>query len=106
MYLASWGVHDTATVQPISYFKSKVQAKICTTKLFVVPRMGKKHVKKRYKSQDSCLMFMNSIEDWGRNPGSRAWTFHTLDNSMPRPWTFDDCEYQAWFLNFSEILLS
>jgi hypothetical protein len=26
------------------------------------------------KSQDFCLMFMNSMEDGIRNPGSRLWT--------------------------------
>ncbi len=32
------------------------------------------------KSRDFCLMFMNSMEDERRNPGSRPWTFKTREN--------------------------
>jgi hypothetical protein len=39
-------------------------------------------------------MFMNSMEDRGRNPRSRPWTSKTRENPGSRPWTFVDCEYQ------------
>jgi hypothetical protein len=57
------------------------------------------------KSRDFSLMFMNSMEDWRENPGSRPWTYKTWENPGSRPWTFDDYEYQLWrrraLLNFS-----
>jgi hypothetical protein len=40
------------------------------------------------KSRDFCLMFMYSMEDGRRNPGSRPWTFETQENPGSRPWTF------------------
>jgi hypothetical protein len=48
------------------------------------------------KSQDFCPMFMNSMEDRRRNPGSRPWTFKTPENPGSRPSTFANCEYQLW----------
>jgi hypothetical protein len=42
------------------------------------------------KSQDFFLMFVNSMENGRRNPGSRPWTFTTRENPGSRPLSFDD----------------
>jgi hypothetical protein len=82
----------------ITAIKSKNVAKIYTiiqTQVWIL-KPDEKHEKNapNEKSRDFCLIFMNSMEDGRRNPGTRPWTFKTRENPGFRPSTFDDCEYQ------------